>query len=313
MTYELFLDMVKEELIKYFPKRYQDWELLIMNKAKVNGVGDAILIKGNRSFGAIPAIYVQDMYQEYLEGCPVPVILKRYADMLTEALDAKDQGEDMVDAAYFALEYPKERIVSHLINTDLNEELLKTVPHRKFLDLSIVYYIEIGDGWIRIDHKIADRIGYSEGELYQISMQNNQIRRPYIVETMKNMILRLLDIPGLDELSEEEKEEAYFCLGLGLEQTPMWCLSNEGNRHGITGILYKDILEEVANVVKEDYYVIPSSVHEAVIVRVNDIELSMAKNLLRDINNEGNLEPREYLSDQIYVYRLSDGRLEIAR
>ena len=83
MTYELFLDMVKEELIKYFPKRYQDWELVIMNKAKVNGAGDAILLKGNRSFGAIPAIYVQDMYQEYLEGCPVPVIFKRYADMLT--------------------------------------------------------------------------------------------------------------------------------------------------------------------------------------------------------------------------------------
>ena len=239
MTYELFLDMVKEELIKYFPKRYQDWELVIMNKAKVNGAGDAILLNGNRSFGAIPAIYVQDMYQEYLEGCPIPVIFKRYADVFTEALDAKDQGEDMVDAAYFALEYPKERIVSHLVNTDLNEELLKTVPHRKFLDLSIVYYIEMGDGWIRIDHKIADRIGYSEGELYQVSMQNNQIRRPYIVETMKNMILRLLDIPGLDELTEEEKEEAFFCLGLGPEQTPMWCLSNEGNSHGITGILYK--------------------------------------------------------------------------
>ncbi len=312
LSYEMFLECVKNELIHYFPKRYEDWKIVITKKAKVNGVGDAILIKGDRSFGAIPAIYVQDLYQEYLEEKSVPVILTHCAEVLTQALDEKGKGEDVADAAFHALVNPKERIVFRLVNTALNEELLKTVPHRSFLDLSLVYHIEINGGAIRIDHEIADRIGYSEKALYQTAIKNNRERRPYEIETMKDMILRLIGIPGLEDMTEAEKNEALSFLGVGPEQIPMWCLSNKGNRHGFTGALYEEVLEGVAEVVKGDYYVVPSSVHEAVIVRVGDIGLEVAKGLLHDISNEENLEPGEYLSDQVYVYRLSAGRLEIA-
>ena len=67
------------------------------------------------------------------------------------------------------------------------------------------------------------------------------------------------------------------------------------------------------NNIEGDYYVIPSSVHEAVIVRVSDIELETARGLHKDIGKEGNLNPEDYLSNQVYVYHLSTGRLEIAK
>lgn len=313
MNYEMFLDTVKESLIDYFPERYQNWEVIIKRKSRINGIGDAILVRGDRRSGVYPGIYVQDLYEEYQDGYPLFVVLQRCADILTEALDEEMESESIVERAMDVLENPEDRIVFQLVNSKWNEALLSIVPNRGFLDLSLVYYIDTENGWIRIDNTIAERIGYTEEELYQTAMENTRKLTPYIIESMRNMILRLLEIPGIDDLSDEEKDEILTSIGVEPERRAIWYLSNTDGCQGITGIVYEDVLKELASVTEGDYYVIPSSVHEAVIVRVSDIELETARGLHRDIGKEGNLKPEDYLSNQVYVYRRSLGRLEIAK
>ena len=313
MNYEMFLDVVKENLINYFPERYQSWEVIIKRKARINGTRDAIIVRGDRRSGVYPGIYVQDLYEEYQEGYPPFVILQKCANTLTEALDEEMESESIVERAMDVLDSPEDKIVFQLVNSKLNEALLNTVPNRGFLDLSLVYYLDTENGWIRIDNTIAERIGYTEKDLYQAAMENTRKRTPYIIETMRNMILRLLEIPGIDDLSDEEKDEILTSIGVEPERRAIWYLSNTDGCQGITGIVYADVLKELARVTEDDYYVIPSSVHEAVIVRVSDIELETARGLHKDIGKEGNLNPEDYLSNQVYVYHLSTGRLEIAK
>ena len=83
----------------------------------------------------------------------------------------------------------------------------------------------------------------------------------------------------------------------------MIVITNTLGVNGADVILYPDMLPSLANEYNTDFYVIPSSIHEVILVSAeDDSKLEEYRFLVRDVNEQF-VDPEEILSDQVYYYQ----------
>ena len=89
----------------------------------------------------------------------------------------------------------------------------------------------------------------------------------------------------------------------------MYVLSNRIRSYGAAAILYDNRLEGIGAYLKSNYYVLPSSVHEVIVIpehaAVGKEELSA---MVAEINRT-QVEAEEVLSDRAYYYGREERRL----
>ena len=89
----------------------------------------------------------------------------------------------------------------------------------------------------------------------------------------------------------------------------MYVLSNNQRNYGAVSILYEGLLKDIGERLQEDYYVLPSSVHEVIIVpESNSPGQEELEHMIVEIN-ETQVEPEEVLSDRAYYYSRKEARL----
>ena len=77
---------------------------------------------------------------------------------------------------------------------------------------------------------------------------------------------------------------------------------DSGKTYGACCILYPKVLEQLAKRVDGDYYLIPSSVHEFILLPVDQgRSAEELKEMIVEVNST-ELTPEEILSDQLYLY-----------
>ena len=82
----------------------------------------------------------------------------------------------------------------------------------------------------------------------------------------------------------------------------MYVLTNKQKMNGASCILYEHILNDFANQKNKDIYILPSSVHEVILVPVaEDIDRTELSRMVRDVNRN-ELEEGDVLSDRVYYY-----------
>ena len=94
------------------------------------------------------------------------------------------------------------------------------------------------------------------------------------------------------------------------DETGMYVLSNFSRLYGAGVILYDGVLENCAKVLGGSFYILPSSVHEVIIV---PDEGQMTKENLEAMVREVNatqVEEQELLSDYVYYYSISEGAVQ---
>ena len=83
----------------------------------------------------------------------------------------------------------------------------------------------------------------------------------------------------------------------------MYVISNDRGINGAASILYEDIIYELAEKLGTNLYVIPSSVHEVIVVPVNILEFEEVSFMLNTVN-KGHVAINDRLSNQVYHYSL---------
>ncbi len=86
------------------------------------------------------------------------------------------------------------------------------------------------------------------------------------------------------------------------EQAPIWVASVEGGQHGASALQYPDFLEQAAETLGGDFFVLPSSIHECLFVPDDgSMQLEYLEQMVRDVN-ETQVAPADRLSDNVYHY-----------
>ena len=92
----------------------------------------------------------------------------------------------------------------------------------------------------------------------------------------------------------------------------MYVLSNIEGEHGAAALFYPGVQEKISEVVGGDYYVLPSSIHEVLIIK-DDIGIK-PKELAQMVKgiNEMQVGPLDKLADKVMHYRADLKLLEVA-
>lgn len=86
------------------------------------------------------------------------------------------------------------------------------------------------------------------------------------------------------------------------ERQPLFILTNEKMVYGASALFYPGMMEKIAKMLGGDYFVIPSSIHETLILPVGiGVEADDLESAIRSVNGEC-LAPEEQLSEHAYLY-----------
>ena len=293
MDYEVFKEVVKENLLDYMPEKYQDSEMRVDSVEKINRKMDGLSLRLEGGGSISPTIYISDMYKEYLRTGDLQ-------ETMQNAAEAMDKAFQQTVLPPLDLQAAKDNIIFQLVNTIQNEDMLQKMPHREFQDLSIIYrwvvsMDEKGFSSTMINNNLAKELGMGEEQLFKAAAENTRRILPPTVKSM-NEVMREMFIadgmpPSMADLMIGEMEP---------EQT-MWVISNECKISGAASMLYEDKLHKLAEKVGSDLYVMPSSVHEVIAVSVNMGEQEQLAQMVAEINMD-QVELGERLSNQVYHY-----------
>ena len=86
------------------------------------------------------------------------------------------------------------------------------------------------------------------------------------------------------------------------DELPMYVASNKERIHGAGVIAYPEFMEEAAKRLGGDFYVLPSSIHEVILIPdTPDVSALELQGIVQSVNVE-QVAPEERLSDHIYHY-----------
>ena len=124
----------------------------------------------------------------------------------------------------------------------------------------------------------------------------------YLIESMENTLKQIMGI-GYEEYQEDEINI--------MRAMAMQVVSNENKVYGASCILYPKVLEEIAKKMGRNLYIIPSSVHEMLVLPDDGSnDGGYLQKLIAEVNVT-QVEPEAVLSDQLYYYDSREKQIRI--
>lgn len=288
MEYEVFVKQFLDELQQNMAA--QGVELHRQEVTKNNGVvKDGVAVRYPDSPVA-PTVYLDDLYEMHKDGYSVSNLVD------TTAANLERHKNLAPEMPVLTTETARENLYCAVVNTADNEEMLKNVPHEKLEDLSVVARFRVGeDGSFLVTNDICKTLQMTSEEVMEAAHANTD-RQEYKCQSMGEV---MRDLMLKDGMPEEYADELIQMQG---EQCPMWVLSNESRVDGAVAIASQDTLKAAHEKLGEDFYVLPSSRHEVILVpqsMVSDVE--DLKTMVHEVNAT-EVSKVDKLSDSVYHF-----------
>lgn len=327
MNFNNFIKEIKETLKEFFGEEITIEEKTVLknNGIKLTGI---VIIENNKN--CVPNIYLNDYYVQYQKGKAISEIayeISRYYE------EHKMKQPVCMD---FFQDYKKVKrnLCFRIVNYERNKELLKEIPYARYLDLAMIFYcqfqhetIQNASILIRNEHmKVWNMDLYTlkkdaientptllKGEI--MSMED------MIYDMLKHKMMRDIDmcvenqmdskISLTEDMVEPIVQEMMKKIYSEAKGPCMYVATNTNRNYGASVMLYPLFLQEFAKKTKSDYYVLPSSVHEVILVpkKNEEGEVEMLKEMVKD-TNKTEVAEEEILSDTVYLYRFQENVLE---
>ena len=145
----------------------------------------------------------------------------------------------------------KDKIAYKIVNTEWNSNLLRDVPHIRFLDLSVVFYMILehddeGNATVLLRNEHLKAWDKTADDLFEVAKVNTQKIIPY---TIKDIFDTMAGIIGIDK---SELEIPLMCDENDV--APMYVITNKLMLYGACAMLEKDLLKKLGEKFGSFYY-----------------------------------------------------------
>lgn len=244
----------------------------VIYQQKLGGLNTGITVGDRRKVA--PVVYIDSMIED---GKTVDEIADEVAALAKNGY-VEWEASDIVEML------DESRIVYRLISND-NFDFYKNMPMRSYMDMIIVYgYYISQNAFTYITNDLMRIKGLTEQQLYRHAMENTQQIIPATLESMSSIIGEMTDIETQDEQS-------------------MYVLSNKDRYFGAAAVLYPNLLQRIKNQLGS-FYLLPSSVHEWIIIPASSKSSSELNQMINDVNREY-VNSSNQLSNHCYLYIIS--------
>ena len=283
MNFEEFMAWVKENITSKDWKETSQIEISVVKKN--NGVSATGLFIRENGQDVSPILYLDDYYTHYQNG----EILENIIRNIRADYDEKVQMAAVKIPNLQEFENIRGRVIYRLVNYEKNKEILEDCPHIRLYDLAVTFrwvarIDDVGVSTSLITNKQVKEWGVSVNDLVLAARQNTPRLFPAKIIDMEEMLAGMVSFI------------------LYPSAIPMYILTNEQELNGASALLYGDILKDFANKKGSDMYILPSSIHEVIMVpadRINDPTKLLS--IVHDANTTV-VSIGDVLSDSVYYY-----------
>jgi len=311
MNYEKFKSDLKELLETELANRGIDVkEISEQNIEKMNDNYDAIVIKpAGASLATI--IHTEDAFEAFKSGTELREMIlgAREEDAELKAM-VRSIADEMENEPQFDLsifdDYKKvkSRLSMQIVSAEKNAELLENVPHERIEDMAVVYRIlmtQPGSGsktaTTLVTNGMLKKYGITDSQLKRDAMRNAPNVKPVKIRDMSETV-KDFDLKLAPDVSVEDGK--------------IFVASVTDNLYGAAVIAYPNFLNTVAAMLRSDFFVLPSSIHEIIIIRDDgDLDADDLKNLVTAVN-AAQVDPADQLTDNVYHYDMYSNVFEMA-
>lgn len=322
MTFNLFIQKVKAALDAYFGDNIN---LDIQKVTKNNGIELTGIIIREKDNDVASTIYLDQFFSGYEDGVTMGETIRKIVEIYE---DNKDKRK--MDLSFF-YDYSKVRtkLSCRLINRTRNAKMLERVPYRVMENLAMIYQCtvigdEFGCASVVIEYSHLRFWQVTEEQIFRDALINMPIMLPpqkipmrqFLQGNIRSMLdakMEELRRREPDEIEDDEWEAVLDEISKTLteecseETDPMCILTNCHKFYGAAVVLYPGLLERMADEFSESFFILPSSVHEVILLAETGYEdADELKKLVHDVNRT-NVSADEFLSDDVYYYRKGDG------
>ncbi|WP_051656463.1 DUF5688 family protein [Butyrivibrio sp. AE3004] len=304
--YQEFKDNFKDLVEKNFEdKGIHDVEVENRLVDKVNETYDAFTIKHTGSDVGVN-ISVTEAYAAYAKDeTDMKTIAGAMVDRTVQALqNAPTISNGINDIQNY--DVMKNKLVMEVVSAETNAELLETVPHKDIEDMAVIYRFDVKDivgegASVVVTNKMLDNYGVTPEQLHTDAVKNAPEIRPIVIQGMAEVLAKQMGVEDLEMLG----------LNIPPEQEQIFVASVPDNVHGAGVLAYEDFMDKAAERAGGDFYILPSSIHELLIVPDNGMmDLKSLENMVREVNAT-TVDPSEKLTDNVYHYDSKDKIFEL--
>ena len=294
MDIKEFIKTIKEELPDFLPDdvyedlTIDDVEVAKMNDQKLHGL--TFRPKGS---DAAPTLYIDDLYERHQNGEDLGFLLIDLANRYEEARNAPVPPD--IDISW---EKVMDNLSFRLLEKRRNTDFLANMPYADVGNgLALIVDINMpgdrnGDWRIAVNHGVMEALGVDKETLFFKAMDDVLVNDPPVLSDMTQALFS----PEKDNLLDRSDPIDPSDLG------GMYVLTTESGNLGASALFYPDVQEKAAELMGSGYYVLPSSVHECILVP--DIAGHNEKDLCAMVKeaNRTVVEPKDVLSDNVYHF-----------
>ena len=243
-----------------------------------------------------PTIYLDSFYELYTNGENIKNIIRQI-----EVIYEQNKNNVTFDVNILKhFDTIKDKIVYRVVNYRSNEKLLEQVPHKRILDLAVVFYCLLDNEYGRsatalIYNNNLKNWNVTIDDVYKAALKNT----PDLLHSKISSMAALFEKCGVNVDGEEVDLKDYV-------PSDMYVLTNESKLNGAACILYENVLYDFAQKLGADLYILPSSVHEVILLpKLSMFEKDELVNMVKEVNTEG-VAADEVLSDHVYEYNRTE-------
>lgn len=325
MEFKDFSKKVKKGLEVIVREKLADGKVVLRRVRKNNNVKMSAVSIVKEGEKAMPTIYLKDYYKMFINGVPIEEICLEIYEVYEEGINHFKKYIDVEKLLDFDM--VRNRIFYKIVNYEMNKEMLKEHPYFKFEDMAIVFYVMVesfrdGQATALITNVHLHKWDVTDEEIREIAFVNTWKKYPPVIRRMEDIVSELI----IDDLLDDDLLEEDICYGdytydeirervkeelayIKDEDMEMYVLTNKTRCNGATCITYPNVLKDFAEKINGDFFVIPSSIHEVLLVPKGDWEKETIDEMVEDVN-EFELDPVEILSNHAYFYNRKTGKLE---
>ena len=295
MTFEEFKEYATRNIMQYLPPEYANGEVAVYEVTKLGGSYTGLSVRTKERKTAV-TVNLDQYYKEYQKFNMTGHIMRDMAQtIMTHSM--KNDLEWITD-----YEQVRDKLFVRLSNSESNKAVLANAPHVMKEDLVMTCHVLVSK-----DDSVASTIvndslfkayGITEEQLFADATENSQRLFPIKVQPLESFIYDMAAGEGYEHPINDKNH--------------MLVVTNDMGINGASAMFYPKAMEKISDMIDDDYYIIPSSIHECLVIPESDhISYKHLESILHEVN-AGMVAESEQLSSHVYHYDSAVQLFELA-
>ena len=284
MDFDSFLNLIFKDVTEDLSNRGMRVELDIYDMDKLQGsyTGLVARIEGTP---VRPVINLDAKYAQYQKTGDYFGTCKEVTEMVLSEIENSPQVDLEKLRNYGEM---KGQLKMALVPTEKNRGMLDKIPHMEIEDMSVIYQFKVlvggHMGTITISNDLRERYGITETQLHEDALANAPFSEPIVIRSVAEVLGK------------------NWPAGMSMEECPLWMATNILSDHGAGVLAYPDFFERAQEKVGTNFYVLPSSIHELLLVPDDGNLLTEELKAMVEYVNYTTVDEKDWLSDNVYHY-----------